>query len=184
MGGARAGGDHAATPAGGRPPLPRANPAAVREAMEALNDSDGLPLEAGRDQAGLSSGDEAAPSPQDRREAGRSGRSGMVASRRGRPEAGNGAGVNRSAPEDVWRGVRVRSFCDGGGTAARPARPAADAVLEEPSSGEALEALLARFGRDRAARLRVLGLPLLVKRQKEWKLPSVTRSGAPSRLRL
>ena len=68
----------------------------------------------------------------------------------------------------------MRAFVDGGGVAARLARPAAGAALEEPSPGEALEvsdvALLALFGRDRTALLRVVGMPMQVDRQKEWKL--------------
>mmetsp|Transcript_41415 Transcript_41415/g.86547 ORF Transcript_41415/g.86547 Transcript_41415/m.86547 type:complete len:105 (-) Transcript_41415:2838-3152(-) len=68
----------------------------------------------------------------------------------------------------------MRSFVDGGGVAARLARPAAGAAFEEAFPGEALEvsdeALLALFGRDRAALLRVVGMPMQVDRQKEWKL--------------
>ena len=68
----------------------------------------------------------------------------------------------------------MRSFVDGGGVAARLASPAAGAALEEPFPGEALEvsdeALLALFGRDRAALLRMAGLPMQIDRQKEWKL--------------
>eukprot|EP00291_Cryptomonas_curvata_P022407 CAMPEP_0172172054 /NCGR_PEP_ID=MMETSP1050-20130122/12233_1 /TAXON_ID=233186 /ORGANISM="Cryptomonas curvata, Strain CCAP979/52" /LENGTH=181 /DNA_ID=CAMNT_0012843551 /DNA_START=355 /DNA_END=898 /DNA_ORIENTATION=- len=60
------------------------------------DENDGLPLEAGRDQAGLSSGDEAAPPAPDRRGVDYRGRSGRADPRRGRPEAGNGAGAIRS----------------------------------------------------------------------------------------
>ncbi len=50
-----------ATPAGGRPLPPRADPAAIREAMEALDD--GLPLEARMDLEGFSSSNYAVPPP-------------------------------------------------------------------------------------------------------------------------
>lgn len=70
----------------------------------------------------------------------------------------------------------MRAFVNGGGVAARSAIRSAGAVVAEPSPGETLqvsdEAVLALFGRDRAALLRVIGPPIMmqVERQKEWKL--------------
>ena len=85
------------------------------------------------------------------------------------PRAGNG----RESGE-VWRGARKRSFVNSGGVAAQLASPTVGAVFEEPAPGEALEvsdeAVSALFGRARAELLRVIGLPMQVERQKEWKL--------------
>ena len=128
----------------------------MREVLDALH----APLEAGGDQAGLSSGDEAAPPPSDHRDAGPRGRSSRAAPQlERRPEPGHS--VDRCAPEDALRGASLPAFVNGGGVAARFAIRSAGAVVAEPSPGEALqvsdEAVLALFGRDRAALLRVIG---------------------------
>jgi hypothetical protein len=58
----------------------------------------------------------------------------------------------------------MRSFVNSSGIATQLASPSAGVVFEEPAPGEALEvsdeAVLALFGRDRTALLRVLGLPM------------------------
>jgi hypothetical protein len=140
--------------------------------MEALHDCS--PLEAGMDQAGPPSGDDAAPSPLDLREAGHRGWSGRAALQRRGPEAAIRAGVIRSAPEAAWQGAQLRAFVIGGGVAAQFARPSGGAAFEVPALGEALtvadDAVSALFGRDRAALPRVFGLPMQVKQQKEWEL--------------
>jgi hypothetical protein len=59
--GARVRGNRGASTAGGCLPPQRSDQAAVRDALEALHDD--FPLEAGMDQAGPASGDDAAPSP-------------------------------------------------------------------------------------------------------------------------
>ena len=140
----------------------------MREVLDALH----APLEAGGDQAGLSSGDEAAPPPSDHRDAGPRGRSSRAAPQlERRPEPGHS--VDRCAPEDALRGASLPAFVNGGGVAARFALRSAGAVVAEPSPGETLqvsdEAVLALFGRDRAALLRVIGPPIMmqVERQKE-----------------
>ncbi len=66
------------------------------------------------------------------------------------------------------------SFVAGGGVAAKFAGSAAGAAFEEPSPEEALEvsgeAVYDLFGSLRASPLRMIGLPMQVDRQKEWKL--------------
>jgi hypothetical protein len=68
----------------------------------------------------------------------------------------------------------MKAFVAGGGVAAQFAVSAAGAAFEEPSPEEALEvsgeAVYALFGSLRASLLRMIGLPMQVDRQKEWKL--------------
>jgi hypothetical protein len=161
--GARVRGNRSDSTAGGLLPPPRLDQATVRDALEALHDN--FPLDARMDQAGSASGDDAAPSPLDRLEAGHRGWSGRVPQRRGSAAATRADG-NGSAPEAAWHGARMRAFVNGGGVAAQFARLSAGAALEEPAQGEMLtvsdHAVFALFGRDQAALLRVIGLQMQV----------------------
>jgi hypothetical protein len=126
-------------------------------------------------EAGSSSGDEAvAPPHQHRREAGVLSRLGVTSLQPGRSEAVRRIPTHGTAPTSAWRGARMRAFVAGGGVAAQFAVSAVGAAFEEPSPEEALEvsgeAVYALFGSLRASLLRMIGLPMQVDRQKEWKL--------------
>ena len=174
----RAGGSGArrprgATAAGRRQPPQLVDESALHETTEAFED--GSPLNAGRAEAGFASGAEAvAPSRPIRREAVVRSRVGPASLQRGRLEAFNRSPAHSSTQTSAWSGARMRSFVEGGGVAAQFAGSAAGAAVEEPAPGEALEvsdeAVYALLGRNRASLLRVLGLPMQVERQKEWKL--------------
>jgi hypothetical protein len=174
----RAGGSEArrprgATPAGGRHPLQPVDPSAPREVTEAFEG--GSSLNAGLTEAGFSSGDEAVDPPrQHRQEAGVLSRVGATSLQPGRSEAVRRFPTHGTAPTSTWRDARMRSFEAGGGVVVQFAGSAAGAAFEEPSPEEALEvsgeAVYALFGSLRASPLRMIGLPMQVDRQKEWKL--------------
>lgn len=171
---ARSHGRHGTIPAGagGRTTPPQTDPAAILEVMDALNDASAS--EAGREQAERPPDEEAGLPHSVRWVADHRGGNDRVEPRWRRSETDNRASGGSPAAARAWQGARRRSFVDSGGVAARLARPAAGAAFDEPLPGEALEvsdgALLALFGRDRTALLRVVGMPMQVDRQKEWKL--------------